>query len=187
MKIQTRKLYLGLAFVAALLAAAPAAQATAISWNISGPGATSATQVDADSWTTHYDQPGYGATRTWVVSGVAGADGDYSFDWNFSGFHSWYMASASLQAELNGSITDTLFPWSGVAGGFNVSGAYTFDDVHGGDILGFVIQGYNYDSSAIIVGDLALDQTSEIPEPSTLALLGLSLGGLAVARRRKTA
>ena len=94
MTIRSHKLALGMLLVAS--AWFGNAQATPIAWSISGPGIATATQADAVTWDMHYDARGYGVTRVYTVSGVAADAGDYTFNWNFSGFHSWYLATASL-------------------------------------------------------------------------------------------
>ena len=169
----------GLAISAAALCSG-IANAGIINWNISGPGVTGINQV-GDVTDATYNVGGYGSYNTWTVSGIASQAGDYTFDWNYSGHHSWYQASALLNAfDADGSTS--LFPWSPVSGGFNLSGSYTFDNVAAGETIGFTFSGYHYDASQLMVGTLHLEQ---IPEPSALMLASLGLVGLAATRRRK--
>jgi hypothetical protein len=61
---------------------------------------------------------------------------------------------------------------------------YSFFPVFGGDTIGRLVWAYNFDpegGSYIGIDSLAV----RVPEPGTLALFGIALGGLALTRRRR--
>lgn len=70
-------------------------------WTKAGPGNTTITPASgsATSATFHYDYyPSFvpSSTQTWTFSTVAATDDTASFDWAYSGFHSWFQVQVGL-------------------------------------------------------------------------------------------
>jgi hypothetical protein len=181
---------IALTIASAALAIAPNASANLLSWSFTGPGTTSTTQV-GNLTTLDYllSGPEVHTTQSWVATAIAGDAGDYAFNWNYSGDHAFFEASAFLNAISPSLGTDNLVSAS-TFGLFDFIGSYTFSDVNVGDALQFVFGGRNNDSTEVLVGALTLDQQSNlssqgnVPEPTTIALLGLGVLGLTAARRK---
>ncbi len=177
------------AAAAVLALASVSAHAGPISFTIAGPGSTSATSSGGVSTLSYALNPAGFSTQTWQVQGIADAAGDYSFNWDYSGFHAYF----SVTAFLNTSSGQTLVNagpnncCTTPSAGFNYTGSYTFTGLQAGDTFGFSLGGRNGDSNNQLNGTLTLTQTSQVPEPGTLALVGLTLAGLAAAGRRKKA
>jgi len=161
--------------------------AVPVSWNISGPGTTSTVTNTSNDWDLNYNLPGTSGynTNTWSVTGVATQNGDATFDWTYSGFHSFFQVTAFLNTSP-GDVLVNAGPQNCCttpSNGFNYQGTYTFTGLSIGDMIGFSLGGSHYDGTQQLQGNLNLVQN--IPEPSFVALFGLGLLGLSFARRRK--
>ena len=176
--------------VVALVFLLGAASASAVPlvdpWTISGPGTTSSTQTAFNEWALDYSLNGAGFNDvTWTVSGgPVSTDGDYTFDWNYSGFHAFFAVTAFLISSDGTTLVD-VGPQNcctAPSGGFNYNGSYTFAGVSAGDLIGFTLGGSNFDSNNVLSGTLTL--TQDVPAPAPLALIGLGLLALARARAR---
>lgn len=147
---------------------------TPVTWAMSGPGTISSSQVGNVSTLTYNINPAGFGTNMWTASALAGASGDYIFDWAYNGFHAFFQVTAFLNAGATslvsaGPANCCVTPSSG----FAYNGLYTFSSVNVGDTLAFTFGGSNFDSTNILLGALTLNQ---VPEPGTLALLGVALG-----------
>jgi hypothetical protein len=182
----------GLCLVLFGLSISATSSANLIAWNITGPGTTSSTQLAPGDWNESYSlNPAGYSTVTWTVTGMATQAGDYTFDWNYSGFHAYYHVTAFLTALPSTSLYSAgpnnccTTP----SNGFNQSGSYTFTNVAANTLIGFQMGGSNGDSNNILTGTLNLKQVSSdtnVPEPSSIALLALGLFGLGFRRYAKS-
>ena len=165
----------GFIVLASVLFCSAASAMPMITWAVSGPGVSTATQVAGDTWDISYtiDPAGF-STNTWTVSAIAASAGDYEFDWAYSGFHSFFSVTAFLTS-LNGDPLYSGGPMNCCiepSGGFNESGSYIFSGINAGDTLGFTMGGKNLDSFNHLNGTLHLVQ---VPEPGIWALMGIGI------------
>ena len=160
-----------------------------VGWSIAGPGTISATENYPLDWDLSYSlNPAGHGTVTWnAASTTIDQAGDYTFEWNYTGFHAFY----GVTAFLNTSDLSTLVNagpqncCTSPSNGFNYSGIYTFAGLNVGDVIGFNMGGSNGDSDNRLLGNLNLVQISSVPEPGSLLLLGAGFAALGLRRRRR--
>ena len=152
-------------------------------WTMAGPGTISSTQVGNVTTLTYNINPAGFSTRTWTASAIADTSGDYLFNWAYNGFHAFFQVTAFLNAGSTSLVnTGPNNCCTTPSGGFAYNGFYTFSNINAGDTMAFTFGGKNFDSTNVLVGSLTLNQ---VPEPGTLALLGVALGLVGFAARRK--
>jgi hypothetical protein len=174
---------------ASALAALPA---QALTWTFTGPETATISEI-GDTTSFNYDinqnygsgtpYPYYSVVR-WTATATAERTGEYVFDWNINGFHSWFQAEMELTT-FGGTAPLTLA--SGPAsGGFNVLGEDLVFDVVAGENFGFTIGGSHFDGTRAIRGTLNVTEVAPVPLPATAMMLLAGVGALGFARRRKS-
>lgn len=149
-------------------------------WTISGPGSTSSTQSAYNSWALNYDTVNSGA---WVASAVVTEAGDYTFDWDYSGFHAFFAVRAFLSTSDGTSLVN-VGPencCTAPSAGFTYNGTYTFENTAVNDIISFSFGGRNGDSNPTISGSLNITQVSA---PSAFIFVGFGLAALFINRKK---
>ena len=181
-----------LAVFACLMAAWLPTHANAVplvTWTITGDGVTSETQVATNIFDLDYDLVRNDFVgRTWQVMATAPDDGDYVFDWMYTGYHGEVQSTAFLvviDPNAGPSFLLNVGPEDGgtpPSGGFSYTGDYTFMGLTTGQSFGFNVGGGNLDvANNVLNGTLTLTQ---VPEPGTLAILGFAFAAIGLARRR---
>lgn len=146
-------------------------------WNLSGVNTNMTTGGDTSSAVFTYNANGQGYSPfTFALSNSSNDSIDLTFDWNWTGHHSWYQATGSLYFVSDG--VETLLASIG-AGGFNVSGTETLSISAGSD-FGWKITGSHFDYSQLLYGSLTISNVqgdfTGVPAPAAPALIvGLML------------
>lgn len=152
---------------------------TPVNWTISGTGTTNTQRVNPDEYNLSYNLSGEEGfdTNTWTVLTVGNADGDYTFDWNYTGFHSYFNVIAFLNTFNPDTTLYSAGPMnccSSPSAGFNESGSFTFSNISAGQIFGFRMGGSHFDSALRLEGTLNLKQIVgpvSVPENNSIVPL----------------
>jgi N-acetylneuraminic acid mutarotase len=130
-------------------------------WTAHGPGSRTSTadSGSADAMTFEYALHGSSVWyhQTWTFQAHSPRTTTLAFDWNYAGFHAWYMVYARATAFADGPTGRSyaqLYTRNG-GDGWNVSGTTSLQ-LHAGYAFGFIIEGRNYDSDARLLGTLKI-------------------------------
>jgi hypothetical protein len=132
-----------------------------LAWQASGPGTRTSTPDSglADAMTFDYSLSGSSvwSLQTWTFSATAPESTTLNFDWNYSGFHAWYMVYANARAFADGPNGRTYAPLytRNYGDGWNVSGTASLQ-LNEGYPFGIIIEGQNFDSDARLLGSLKM-------------------------------
>jgi hypothetical protein len=121
--------------------------------------------------------------QTWTFSTIAPITGTIGFDWTQSVQYAFNSSVGSFTvSDPTQSFTlDTAAGNTGIAAGTNRT-----LNVNAGDTITFTANMSNFDSQPSVSGSVELTAfTGDIPEPVSMALLGVGVAGLGLVRRHK--
>lgn len=122
---------------------------------------------------------------TWTFSTIAPITGTVGFDWTQTVNYAYFQTAGSFTVTdpIDGSFTLDIANGNGTI----ATGIKTLT-VNAGDTITFTAHASNFDSQNFVGGSVELTNfTGDIPEPVSMALLGVGLAGLGLIRRRKAA
>ena len=153
-----------LTLVAMMLLSAQAQAATSLkslAWQADGPGTRTVTPDSgpADAVTFDYQlvSTSVYSQQTWTFSAIAPESTVLNFDWNYTGFHSWYAVYANAVAFAdgpNGRTTTPLYSRN-YGDAWQVSGTASLQ-TSAGYAFGVIVQGSNFDLDPTLRGSIKL-------------------------------
>lgn len=136
-------------------------------WTATGPGITSITPPSGatTSATFSYDlEPSGFSAQAWTYAVTAADDGLVSFNWNYSGFHSFFLVTAGLNVFADGPAGRVMQALVAAgprsccdppSAGFNYSGTASIS-VHSGYSFGIITSGSHFDGTEVLQGSVQL-------------------------------
>ena len=161
-------------------------------WDREGPRAKVRTNPDKSKGIFKYNANQLGFDSfTWRFTHVAEVSENITFDWKWTGNHSWFLSSGSLTF-ISGDET-TLLGESDGSGFFKVTGSHTAA-ITAGKTFGFEVTGQHLDFAQKLYGRIQMynvvgdysEPAHSVPVSGTPAFI-LALLGLGVSRIRKAA
>ena len=159
--------------MALLLPIGALAQTADSPWTGSGSG-TTVVVSDGSSAPAEftYNNPG-SFSGSWEFKTTAASAGTHTLDWDYSGLHSFFQVTATLDAFVNATTvnlvnagpTEDCPPCTSPSNGFAFSGTETFI-VGAGDMYGFRMSGSHFDSAGLMSGTLTVDEPGFTPPPT---------------------
>lgn len=143
---------------------APAALAqsqllAATGWTAEGPGTLAVEETAYGvAFAYNYTETGAYDGETWHFSRIAEETADVSFNWRYTGLHSWFNVTAKVTAYVKHGAATTeavLINLNDPKGDFDTLGSASLH-VQAGDTYGFRVEGSNFDSSRLFRGRLEL-------------------------------
>jgi hypothetical protein len=138
------------------------------SWQADGPGNKSVTKINTNTVQFHYDNNTWGnfsGEWTYTTNTLATKTETINFNYDYSGLHSWYMATARARAFADGPSGRVYYelyndPNASLSGnGFSTTGTASIH-VTTGYNYGFVLDGSHFDASYILQGTFKATRTN---------------------------
>lgn len=170
------------------------------SWTASGPGTTTITPSTGptDSLVFGYSlNPAGFNTQTWQFSESAPYNGPVTFNWEHTGYHSFFAVTEFVNAFADSPTGRTTISLasngpanccSAPSGGFDYKGTGSLT-VYQGYNWGFQVGGSNFDSDNVLQGNLTLTNVSTpsapTPEPGAIGLMSAGLLSIVALTRQR--